>query len=268
MGAKAKTKAPKAKPKARSLAASPATAPLTARSVAPSTPVTPVKPRSDPAQEPTPSPVAATQEQQLAELSTVNAGLWAKVAEWVGIVKNNPAFMDIETAAALDISGDMDDESGFQDAFNESKFDTAMTRTNKYRSAQNLFHHNIFQSASPGMPIRESAVNAYMEFYFQTPTPIPSQIVVALANGMHPIKNSQNAFRMSPDEPVIAWFKRVATLIKDGAGEDELLSWRKAALQTGFEYHRVENEETIYFRSKQFRQNVEEDYTQLRQTVV
>ena len=181
----------------------------------------------------------AVADKQLSELSTVNSQLWAQVAEWVGIVKNNQVFMDIEQAAPLDITTDEDDESGFQDAFAESKFTTAVDRTNKYRCAQNLFKHNLFKSPSPGMPIRESAITAYMEFYFQTPAPIPGQVVVALANGKHPIKNSSEAYRMSPDEPVIAWFKKVASVIRAGAPEDELAAWRCAALQTGYEYHRV-----------------------------
>eukprot|EP00969_Alexandrium_andersonii_P006911 301794-Alexandrium_andersonii.AAC.2 len=74
--------------------------------------------------------------------------------------------------------------------------------------------------------------------------------------------------RLTPDEPVIAWIRKVATVIKDGADEDEVAAWREAALQTGFEYVRMEAESDMYFKAKHFRESVVQDFSSLRHTTL
>ena len=69
----------------------------------------------------------------MAAMTSRNAKIIDEFHQYVKIVLDNPMFNDIEHSAPLDITGDLDDESGFQDKFMKEKFDIAMDRTGKYR---------------------------------------------------------------------------------------------------------------------------------------
>ena len=64
----------------------------------------------------------------LKDLATVNKDLWRRFGDMVSDIKKHELFSDIETATALDITDDQDEDSGFQDAYDPAKFKTAMAR--------------------------------------------------------------------------------------------------------------------------------------------
>ena len=135
------------------------------------------------------------EDRELATLAVVNSELWHGVAQQLDIIKAHPAFADIDSADALPITAKMDEESGFQEPYHKTKFDVAMARKGRYRCAQNMFKHQLLMSVTPGVPIREYAVQSYMNFYFQTPAPLEQNIVVAIPNGKDPMKDPDSCIR-------------------------------------------------------------------------
>ena len=71
---------------------------------------------------------SAGDETSLPNLASVNKNLWQKLVSDINYIKSHAVFHDIETASALDITDAPDEDSGFQDAFDQVKFQTAMKR--------------------------------------------------------------------------------------------------------------------------------------------
>jgi len=74
------------------------------------------------------SKTLAGDESSLQGLASVNRNLWQNLVADIHYIKSHPVFQDIETASALDINDNPEEDSGFQDAFDQAKFQTAIRR--------------------------------------------------------------------------------------------------------------------------------------------
>ena len=106
----------------------------------------------------------------------------------------------------------------------------------------------------------------YRDYYFPTPNPLPRELVLAIPRGKDPVKDLSCICRLSPDEPVIAFVKRLHGLLQDGIDEEETIAWRAAALMTPVEYILMDSADKMYIKTRQGREDIVQDFTSLRPT--
>ena len=106
----------------------------------------------------------------------------------------------------------------------------------------------------------------YRDYYFPTPNPLPRELVLAIPRGKDPVKDLSCICRLSPDEPVIAFVKRLHGLLQDGIDEEETVAWRAAALMTPVEYILMDSLDKMYIKTRQGREDIVQDFTSLRPT--
>ena len=106
----------------------------------------------------------------------------------------------------------------------------------------------------------------YRDYYFPAPRPLPRELVLAIPRVKDPLKDLSVITRLSPDEPVIAFMKRLRVLLEQGIDEEEAIAWRAAALMTPVEYILEDSADKMYMRTRQGREDIVQDFKSLRVT--
>ncbi|MFM7988820.1 MAG: hypothetical protein ACKPKO_56845, partial [Candidatus Fonsibacter sp.] len=67
--------------------------------------------------------------------------------------------------------------SGVQTPFSQSAYETSMSDNSEYTAGANIFWHTWNYTANPGTPLRNNAIDALTEHYFQKPARFPKDVV-------------------------------------------------------------------------------------------
>ncbi len=110
--------------------------------------------------------------------SECNAQLAVRIRDALSTITGNSQFTDIAHTLPHDITGDTD--SGVQAPFQEAAYMTAMTMHNTYTCGYDLFWNRFDFSPNPGAPVRMTAIDTLMSFYFSTPSPMPRPVVISI----------------------------------------------------------------------------------------
>ena len=101
-----------------------------------------------------------------------------------------------------------------------------------YTCAINMAWLNFVWSATPGTPIRESAVELVKETTFKVPTAL-SKIIAVVPDKDYKVKEDKGALmRVSPEELTTAFVLAVARDIAKGEADDVLQQWKYSMLST------------------------------------
>ena len=214
------------------------------------------------------APAAADVDEQLFQPnSECNAQLAVRIRDALSTITGKDLFFDIVHALPLDITGDLD--SGVQAPFQESAYRTAMTTHNTYTCGCNLFWTRFDFSPNPGVPVRMTAIDTLMSFYFSTPSPMPRPVVISIKDkGINPLTQRGILRAISPEEIRCAMLFAIARDIERGAPDGDLSAWRCHVLSTTTQFVYTASHDDEYFAACQLRENMGQDHESMSRTAL
>jgi hypothetical protein len=197
-----------------------------------------------------------------------NAQLTIRIRDALGTVTQNGVFLDIVDALPLAITGNGD--SGVQAPFQKAAFNTAIRGPHKtYTCGCNLFWTKMDFSPTPGVPVRMPALDALVDFYFATPSPMPRPVVVAITDpNSNPLDHRGALHAISPEELRCAMLFAIARDVARGAPEDDLKAWRCHVLSVTMQFCLHGSQEDMYFAACQLRENMGQDHESMSRTAL
>jgi hypothetical protein len=199
--------------------------------------------------------------------SDCNAQLAVRIRDALNTLAGADVFHDITDALPLNITSDAD--SGVQAPFAKSAYQTAMKTHNTYTCGCNLFWSRFDFSPNPGVPIRMTAIDTLMNFYFAKPGPMPRPVIISISDlGTDPLTHRGALHAISPEEIRCAMLFAMARDVTRGAPIDDLKSWRCHALSvtTTFVFHATSDD--MYFAACQLRENMGQDHESMSRTAL
>jgi len=184
--------------------------------------------------------------------SDCNAHLTVRIKDALSTVDGADVFHDLTAALPLGIS-----DSGVQAPFENTAYHTAIRTHNTYTCGCKLFWSRFDFSPNPGVPIRMAAIDALVDFYFASPSPMPRPVVITINDlDADPLSQSGALRAISPEEIRCAMLFAIARDVARGAPIDDLTAWRCHALSTTTQcvYHATHDD--MYFAACQLRENM------------
>ena len=118
-------------------------------------------------------------DQTFAFSSDCNANLSIRIRDALNTIAGADVFHEIQSALPLGFtSTDSDSGTGVQAPFAKTSYQTSMRTHNTYTCGCNLFWCRFDFSPNPGVPIRMTAIEQLIEFYFAKPGPMPRPVVI------------------------------------------------------------------------------------------
>ena len=106
-----------------------------------------------------------------------------------------------------------------------------MAGNSEYTAGINIFWHDWKYTATPGVPLRSTAIDTLMEHYFQTPARFPGILVISvLSDCCQPLQHKGALQSVSPDEIRAAFLFAIARDIAAGATRPVLQEWLQLSL--------------------------------------
>ena len=189
---------------------------------------------------------------------TVNSSLCTRMAEHLALIKDLSEFKDIDTAAALDIGN-----GGYQRPYTSADFKACMT-TGMYKCGFNIFAVNFNWSPTPGVPIAESRVDMFMEYYFKEPAPVPFDLIIRVPNlDFDPMTHLAGLHCVTPEEVKMAFIKAI---VRDKDNRGALKCWRAHSLTCTASFKLLETEDDVFFEAFNLRERLVADFQSLART--
>jgi hypothetical protein len=92
-------------------------------------------------------------------------------------------FAEISAESPLNIAANRSAEtSGLQAPFAQGSYDASMSKNSEYTAGINIFWHDWHYTATPGIPLRNNAIDTLMdrmEHYFRTPARFPGMLYIS-----------------------------------------------------------------------------------------
>ena len=200
-------------------------------------------------------------------IDDVNAPLLQKVQAALVALQDNDVFHNIVDASPLGIkSGDSD--SGVQSPFAKPAFTAAIAMHGAYTCGCNLFWTDFRFSATPGIPLRENAIDQLVRFYFETPAPMRQPIVVSvLDKETNPAEQKGSLAAISPEEVRLAMLFAIARDVAAGKTE-EIRTWRRVVLSVNTQFVLHGSSDDRYFAACQLRENLGQDSESMCRTAL
>ena len=106
-----------------------------------------------------------------------------------------------------------------------------MSKNSEYTTGINIFWHDWNYTATPGIPLRNNAVDALFEHYFQTPARFPGMLYISVPSPTYaPLEHKGALQSVSPEEIRAAFLFAFARDVAAGAPESVLREWIKLSL--------------------------------------
>ena len=171
-------------------------------------------------------------------------------------------------------AGVAEEQSGFQNRYDQANFLVAMEKTKQYACGGNLAWCKIGFTTSPGVPFNHNSIDKLKLFYFgesKAPQRFPGLVVVAVNNqqlkdGMMGERGAMEA--VSPPELVHAFVLRVAELVEEKAPDSVLEGWLRVMLTTMFMFELLPTQDSRSARADTLRENAVADYHGFAWTVL
>ena len=137
-------------------------------------------------------------------------------------------FHDLTAALPLGIS-----DSGVQAPFEHTAYHTAISTHKTYTCGCNLFWSRFDFRPNPGVPIRMAAIDALVDFYIASPSPMPRPVVITINDlDADPLCHRGALRAISPEEIRCAMLFAIARDVARGAPVEDLKAWRCHCLST------------------------------------
>ena len=155
-----------------------------------------------------------------------------KLAAAWSLIQHHDLFRDIQAAQPIGITGDAA-ASGTPLPF-DFEFDQGALKTasKSYTAGINLFWIDLQWSATPGVPLRVSAIEQMARDMFRLPTAIGAIRFAVSGPEYNPLKHQGALLRVSPEEVTGAFVLAIARDIQNSEPDDILRAWKQVALST------------------------------------
>ena len=114
-------------------------------------------------------------------MDRANAEHALRLAVVADVLAQHDLFAGLPQAHPLDIAtGGSGDTSGLQAPFSQASYEGSMAGNSEYTAGINVLWHDWKYTATPGVPLRSTAINTLMERYLQTPARFPGILVISV----------------------------------------------------------------------------------------
>ena len=166
------------------------------------------------------------------ELDEVNLAYIEKLEAAWGLIQDHDIFHNIQAASPACITGNVA-ESGTQAPFDLQCYQDALkTASKSYTAGINLFWINLQWSATPGVPLRVSAIEAMARTTFRAPVSVGTIHVAVPGAEFNPLEHKGALLRVSPEEITGALVLAISRDIQNNEPAEVLQSWKQVILST------------------------------------
>jgi len=166
------------------------------------------------------------------EAGRTNANHHVRVHAALAVLHACDLLADMCAESPLHIAVDSSAEaSGLQAPFAQGSYEASMSKNSEYTAGINIFWHDWNYTATPGIPLRNNAVDALLEHYFRTPARFPGMLYISVPSPTDAPLEHQGALQsVSPEEIRAAFLFAFARDVAAGAPESVLREWMKFSL--------------------------------------
>ena len=166
------------------------------------------------------------------ERGNSNLAYIEKLAEAWALIQDHDVFRGTQSAAPLAITDDVAD-SGSQRPFELIFYTRALASGSQtYTAGINLFWIDLQWSATPGVPLRASAIDQMARTTFRSPCQI-NDVHIAVADvSFNPLMHKGALLRVSPEEVTGAIVFAIARDIENNEDIGVLQAWKRSVLST------------------------------------
>ena len=166
------------------------------------------------------------------ERDNSNLAYIEKLAEAWALIQDHDVFRGIQSAAPLAITDDVAD-SGSQHPFELISYTRALASGSQtYTAGINLFWIDLQWSATPGVPLRATAIDQMARTTFRSPCQI-NDVHIAVADvSFNPLMHKGALLRVSPEEVTGAIVFAIARDIENNEDIGVLQAWKRSVLST------------------------------------
>jgi len=166
------------------------------------------------------------------EKDSSNLAYIEKLANAWAVIQDHDVFRGIQSEMPLAISGNAA-ESGNQHPFDAVSYTRALAGASQsYTAGINLFWIDLQWSATPGVPLRTTAIEQMAQTTFRSPCPITDVHIAVFDLGFNPLMHKGALLRVSPEEVTGAVVLAIARDIEHNEDPSVLRAWRRSVLST------------------------------------
>jgi len=165
------------------------------------------------------------------EVDRANANHHVRLHVALAVLSASDLLADISAESPLHIAANGSAEaSGLQAPFAQGSYEASIIKNSEYTTGVNIFWHSWNYTATPGLPLRNNAVNALVE-HFQTPARFPGMLYISVPSPTYaPLEHKGALQSVSPEEIRAAFLIAFARDIAAGAPESVVREWIKFSL--------------------------------------
>ena len=213
------------------------------------------KPKAAAVADPVPPTAEFSMELRGGETDRSNTEYLLALEDALSVIDGHPVLKDMVAEAPRGISNTAT-ETGFQSVFDQRHYVNAM-KSGTYTAGCNLFWVDMRWSATPGVPLRLTAVQQLAKNLFAEPTPYPGALHVAMSPSESPLDHTGAWRCVSPEELHHAMIFAIADAVRTEPTNLELLNgWKRCALSTTITFKNLETAEARMWYALQQRENV------------
>ena len=202
-----------------------------------------------------PSVAEFSMELRTGETDRSNTEYLLALEDALNVIDAHPVLKDMAAESPRGIS-DTATDTGFQSVFDQGHYVKAI-KSGTYTAGCNLFWVDMRWSATPGVPLRLTAVQQLADNLFAEPTPYPGALHVAMTPSESPLDHTGAWRCVSPEELHHAMIFAIADAVRTDPTNHELLNnWKRCALSTTITFKNLETAEARMWYALQQRENV------------
>ena len=189
------------------------------------------------------------------EVDRANADYLQAVEVALDTLKGHALFNNMVQEETRGITNTVAD-TGFQSVFDADLYNKAIA-SGTYTAGGNMFWVDLRWSATPGVPLRLQAVRTLASTLFQSPTPYPGALHIAVTPGYEPLLHRGAWNSVSPEELAHAMIFAVADAVRTEPDNiDRLNAWKRCLLSTTFTFKLLATAQQRTWYALQQRENV------------
>ena len=221
-----------------------------------------------------PEPVAATQLRSVeielipGEEDRTNVAYIEKLGSAWACIQEHYLFRDIQGAKPAGITANAN-ESGTQSPFDLKSYRAALkTAGQSYTAGINFFWIDLMWSATPGVPLRVSAIELMAKTTFGKPTPLGTIHVAVPDHEYNPLERKGTLLRISPEKVTGAIVIAIARDIRNSESDEVLQAWKQVALSTTCVFKVMPSASDRYWYALSQREHVSMTYTAVHRSTL
>ena len=191
-----------------------------------------------------------------------------KLANAWACIQEHDLFHNIQGAKPAGITANAT-ESGTQSPFDLKSYRAALkTAGQSYTAGINFFWIDLLWSATPGVPLRVSAIEFMAKTTFGSPTPLGTVHVAVPDHDYNPLERKGALLRVSPEEVTGAIVLAIARDVRNSESDEVLQAWKQVALSTTCVFRLMPSASDRYWYALNQREHVSMTYTAVHRSTL